>query len=96
MDQDETQVVEEPTLTETKAEEAEGHDGEKPGKVVQTFLVRVTLRVNPGDEGDEARADRASASVPTNDEIARIIADGLYARLNYFADAAINVTAEKV
>lgn len=96
MDQEQPQgdVVEEPTLTETKAEEAEGHDGEKPGKVIQTFLVRVTLRLNAGDGADQVAT--AEAAVPTNDDVKNIAEETLFARLDYFYPESINATVEKV
>lgn len=90
MDQDEN--ITEPTLTETKAEEGEGHDGEKPGKVIQTFLVRVTLRENP--DGDEF--NRAESAVPTNTELENYIESSLYDVLPYFRAESINASAEKV
>jgi hypothetical protein len=57
------------------------------GKIIETFLVRVTLRAN--EDGTEGR-------VPTNDQMAAAIEEGLYIALPDFERVAINATAEKV
>jgi hypothetical protein len=78
-----------PTATESvdTAATEEAEDEPKRGKVIETFLVRVTLRAN--EDGTEGR-------VPTNDQMAAAIEEGLYIALTDFERVAINATAEKV
>lgn len=63
-----------------------------PGKVIETFLVRVTLRLN--EAGDDEAAAREA--VPTNKQVTDVIETALYAYVDYFALGSINATAEKV
>lgn len=74
--------VEEPTLTEVAAEEAEG----KRGPILTTLSIRVTIR----DDVFEPKGD--AASIPTNDAVAELV-EIAFARAGY---QHVNATAEKV
>jgi hypothetical protein len=79
MDQDET-TGETPT-------EAVAQDEPARGKVLQTFLVRVTVRAN--EDGTEG-------TIPTNEHIAQVIEVALYEDLDDVDRDSINASAEKV
>ena len=98
MDQDETtsQTVEEPTATETAAEEAEG----KRGPILQTLAARITIRYP--FERTEADEELAKTIDLTNAAIAGALTNAIEDHLtltSYEVEAAgftVNVTAEKV
>jgi hypothetical protein len=95
MDQDETGGVEEPTLTETKAEEAEGKP-EGLGMLVGTFTLDVSLRTRtPSGEVTEKELAAARDAVPTSIGLARIVDNAIYSQVPYFGDTSIRVTARR-
>lgn len=68
------------------------------GKILATWLVKVTLRAP--DEADEATDDtleKAAAAVPTNDQVASWTADGIVDEIIENGGPALlsNATAER-
>lgn len=62
------------------------------GKIVATYLVKVTLRER---DPDPARPPLEVPKPPTNDEIAGLTKQALYDVLPYFGDGEIHVTSER-
>lgn len=68
------------------------------GKVLQTFLIRLTLRENSNMPLEEytSREDAIQDVIPTNDTLKRIVEDAVYDQIPYFYSESINATVEKV
>ena len=77
MDQDETTT---PATAEEAAED-------KPGKVLQTFLVRLTIRAN---------ANGSEGTVPTNEALADQVESAVYGLIDDVDRESIRASAEKV
>jgi hypothetical protein len=65
---------------------------EPKGKVIATYLVRVTLRENPPSAD---YAGLGEPDIPTNDRLAELLADQLFHETDYFTREAIHVASER-
>ncbi len=69
----------------------------KRGKVLKTYLARITLHENVEGISFEAfKQDHALDPIPTNKDLEETIQTTLYSDLDYFHNDAIGVSVEQV